>query len=301
MLAAVTVLAACELYEEIAGMGEGWAKHVQGSNQLVALRGPESMQSDLALLLYSSMRHGTLCHAVIARKEPFLAKPEWRAVAFRVPLQDKSTLFYDIALQIPGLLQRHDGLDLHSENALTEIDAVLADSDRLETELRDWYADWETNSRAHYELRPIEDLTTFTSLCADRTLDHAYMFPDFLVAYLHSMYWLMMYSLRLNTQSLHKHRHGLVVDWYPDADSVVPQDEVLQYILNLCQCIPFFTEPISSTVGSVGIFLPLRIAALYFTQHGHWAWLKWIGSVRNSVFVKGLAPPNVKDWPAWGV
>ena len=299
VLAAVTVMAACELYEDIASMGEGWANHVKGSNQLVALRGTESLQSELALLLYSNMRHGSLCHALIQRKAPFMAAPEWRKVAFRVPraIRDSSTLFYDIAIQIPGLLERHDNIDFDSPSALSDIDEILADSDELETKLRDWFAGWQARSvldgRTIHELHPIADFPTFCALCPDRTFTHAYTFPDFLVAYLHSLHWMAMHFLRSNTQSLHKQRHMLLVNWYPSDDEVVPEEELLGYCLDLCQCMPFFVEPISSSTGSIGIFLPLRCCALYFTAHGHWRWLKWIGSVRNSVFVHGLAPPNV--------
>lgn len=302
VLAAMTVMATCELYEEIAKTGEGWSKHVSGSNQMLALRGPDSLQSDLALLLYSNMRHGALCHALIARKAPFMASEEWRAVAFRVPTaaRDASTLFYDIAIQIPGLLERHDDLDLDSVTAIRDVDDLLAESEDLERKLREWFAGWRawstmsTRRQEIYETRPIEDFTTFTLLCDDTTLTHAYTFPDFLIAYLHSLYWMSLYYMRSNTQSLHQHRHKIDDNWYPSSEDVVPQVELFDYILHLCRCIPFFVEPVSSSTGSIGIFLPMRCAAMYFAMHGHWEWLKWIGSVRNSVFVKGLSPPSVK-------
>ena len=301
VLAAVTVMATCELYTEIQNMGQGWGTHVQGANHLVAARGPDSIQSDLALLLYSNMRHGSLLHALINRKAPFMASREWRNVAFRVPkaVQDASTIFYDSAIQVPGLLERHDELDLDLPTALEDIDTLLADSNKLETDLRKWFVDWQDRTvgcnDVLCESKPIDNFPTFISLCQDRTFDHAYMFPDFLIGYLHSIYWMVMHYLRTNTQMLHKHRHRLLPDWYPEANAVVHENELRGYILNLCQCIPFFVEPISSSTGSVGIFLPMRCAAMYFQEHGHWQWLKWIGNVKSSVFVKGLAPPSVRQ------
>ena len=282
-------------------MGGGWAKHVQGSNQLMASRGPKSLNSDFALLLYSNMRHGSLIHALISRKAPFMATAEWREVAFRVPnaALDASTMLYDIAIRIPGVLQRHDELDLDLPIALEDIDSILAESAKLESELRDWFAGYQARAllggKRLCDLRPIDDFPTFTSLCSDRTFDHAYMFPDFLVGYVHSLYWTVMHYLRTNTQSLHKHRHRIEHDWYPDAGSVIQENELLCYILHMCQCFPFFVEPVSSSTGHLGIFLPLRCAALYFTAQGHWRWLKWIRNVQNSVFVKGLLPPSVRQ------
>ena len=41
--------------------------------------------------------------------------------------------------------------------------------------------------------------------------------------------------------------------------------------------------------------MPMREAAMYFTAHSHWRFLKWVGEVKNNVFVKGLAPPGVKN------
>ena len=104
-----------------------------------------------------------------------------------------------------------------------------------------------------------------------------------------------MHYLRSNVQSLHKLRHGLVDDYYPLANEIVPEEELLDYVLDLCRCMPSFVEPTSSSAGHIGIFLPLRTAAFYFAAHGHWQYLKWIGAVKDNVFVKGLAPPGVDN------
>ena len=300
LLAALTVLATCELYEGLQSDISGWGSHVEGANRLVAMRGPDSIRSDLALLLFSNMRHGSLLHALINRKAPFMASPEWREVAFRVPnsVLDHSTSFYDKAIQVPGLLERHDKLDLELPSALDDIDRLLADCDKLEGELRHWFTEWQEQGKLEYRtlrLRtPIDEFPTFTTLCKDRTFEEAYWFYDFLVAYLHSLYYMVMHYLRTDIQSLHRHRHTLLPDWYPKAKSVVPEDELLGLILELCRCIPFFVEPISSSTGHIGIFLPMRCASIYFREHDHWKYLKWIGEVKGTVFTKGLVPPTVQ-------
>ena len=298
VLAAVVVLSSCELYEGIQVQGQGWSNHVAGANQLVAARGPASLQSDLALLLYANMRHGTHIHALIERKAPFMARKEWRDVAWRVPLKkDQSTLFYEWAIQVPGLLERHDQLDLGSDTALEELDTLMQDSADIEREMREWFAGWEAIASHAFgglaELVPITEFPTFIGLCDDDAFKMALRFPDFLIGYLQTVYWMTMHFLRTNTQSLHKKRHQLLRDWYPAPEEEVQEKELMEYILNLCQSIPFFCEPESSSSGSVAIFLPMRTAAVYFTAHGHWRLLKWIGCVRNNVFVKGLKPPGV--------
>ena len=296
VLAAVTVLAMCELYAEIQDMGEGWAKHVNGCSQLLIARGPASMTSELSLLLYSNMRHGVLLYALMGRREPFMAKAEWREVNLRVPLAvlDESTGFFLAALQVPGLLQRRDELDSEADGVVEQLDKILEDSSALEAALGEWYANWHdhhTSKQMAYELRPIEEFATFALLCPDRGFTHAFRFSDYLIAYLYSMYWLVIDHLRANTQSLQKLRHQLVEDWYPEPEEAVLEDEILDYVLKLCQCIPYFIEPSSGPTGDINMFVPMRTAAFYFREHGHWKWLKWIGCVRDNAFVRGLSPP----------
>lgn len=308
LLAAVTVLATCALYDEIGQYKSGWVEHVRGCQQLIEARGPESLQSDLSLLILSNMRHGSLCASLIMRKAPMMARPDWRAVSLRSPVHDSSTTFYDSAVQIPGLLERQDQLVKDFRTTAADVDELLLECDRIETELRDWFADWQLRSLLEdkittfprgilYGERPIDDFPTFTSLCSDRTFPIAFIFPTFPIAYLVSLYWVCMHFLRTTVQTLHNLRHALDEDWYPEASRIVPDEELLTYAFNLCKCMPFFCEPVSSNTGQIGIFLPMRTAAIYFTTHGQWKYAKWIGAVRNSVFTKGLSPPNVKDPP----
>ncbi|KAK3068520.1 hypothetical protein LTR53_013846 [Teratosphaeriaceae sp. CCFEE 6253] len=297
LLAAATVLATCGLYDEIGKHDHAWGTHVTGGQQLIAARGPKSVKSKLALLLFSNTRHGALVWSLIQRKAPYMALPEWRALAFEAPIRDSSTLFYDAAIRIPGLLERYDGLGGVVALSAENIDAILRDCEELDHQLRDWFFDWEVRfafeGQGLYEERPIDEFTTFTSCVQDRTFETAFWFRDFPIAYLASVYWLSMYHLRFNMQSLHKLRHDLDRDWFPDPSCAVPEDELATYITHLCRTIPFFTEPISSSTGHVGIFLPLSTAAGYFIQRARWAEAKWIGLVRASVFTRGLSPPSI--------
>ncbi|KAK5747540.1 hypothetical protein LTR17_000183 [Elasticomyces elasticus] len=207
-LAAATVLASCALYDEIGKQEDAWGKHVIGGQQLIATRGPETLKSKLALLLFSNTRHGALIWALIERKAPYMARPDWRALAFEAPIVDNSTMFYDSAIQIPGLLQRFDQLGetvaLSSEN----IDDLLRDCDEIEHSLREWFLDWKIQFALQgsdlYQERSIDDFPTFIRCVTDRTFSTAFMFNQFPIAYLTSVYWLSMYYLRLNIQSLHK-------------------------------------------------------------------------------------------------
>ncbi|GAB7359320.1 hypothetical protein MBLNU230_g5971t1 [Neophaeotheca triangularis] len=319
VLAAVTVLTVCEFYDSMGDpQGQGWGRHVHGMENLLEARGPSTLESDLSLQLFSHARQGSLCHALIERRELKFARPEWRAAAFRCPIVDRSTWFCDVAVRLPGLLERHDRLadDIEVYEAgkadeswredgvkyllLSNVDQLVTDCEMLELELRQWYYDWlaMTNGEPKYTLEPIETFTTFTGLVTNRTFDHAYNFPNFMVGYLYSLYWLCIYNMRVNLRSLCALREKLEsYSWTtfckPRGPDWPSEEELVGYVFDLCQCMPFFCEPISSATGNVGLFLPLRTAAFWFRDHAMWRHLVWIGEVREKCFVKGLSPPRV--------
>ncbi|WPH01569.1 Hypothetical protein R9X50_00441600 [Acrodontium crateriforme] len=300
VLATVSVLANCEFFDEIAKAGHGgWSKHVDGGQQLFLARGPDSFQSARSLLLLSNSKHGCLAHALICRQAPTMASPEWRAVAFRSPNQDSATIFYDLALQVPGLLGRHDSMQMDLTRTAGDIESLLNDLFQIEMGLRDWFSEWRTQAmtvgKALFELKPIDDFPTFTSVCFDRTFSTAFMFSSFPIGFLCAMYWATMFALRECMQSLVKLAGEGTFS--ADHDFFVPESELYIYCTDLCRSIPFFTEPLSAAAGSVATFLPLRTAAVYFASHTHWPEAKWIGAVRRSVFIRGMSPPSIPNNP----
>ncbi|KAK5132447.1 hypothetical protein LTR08_009058 [Meristemomyces frigidus] len=316
LLATASVLSTCALYDEIGQHADGWGKHVKGCQQLITARSPESIKSELSLLLFHNTRHGALICALIERKAPLMARPDWRSVALRSPIQDTSALFYDIAIQIPGMLERYDSLigdpllaSLDSDTTLSRVDGILVECQRLESDLHSWLTNWQFRTlfgqacTAHengilYRETSIDEFPTFTSLCADRTFETAFMFPSFAVAYWLCTHWLCLHFLRTTIQSLHNLRQVIDETWYPEPGDLVAEDELLMLTFNICKCIPYFCEPVSCSTGQCGSFLPIRTAAIYFTLHGHWKHAKWVGAIRNSIFVKGMSPPNVREPPS---
>ncbi|SMR55385.1 unnamed protein product [Zymoseptoria tritici ST99CH_3D1] len=298
VLATVNLLASCEFFDEIAQMGSGWSHHIQGSQQLLKARGPESIQSRLALLLFLNMRHGALSHALIARKACFLGTPDWRAVAYRVPVVDNSTLLYDSGLQIPAILERFDALEAQADKPLEEIDALLEHSRRLEAEMRNWFLEFQRGAEIGgimlWSLADVDCFSTFAGLVSDRTITEFFAFPNFMIAYLVCVYWDLMHFLRTTIQKLHMARHRIDHDWYPEPGEMVVEEELLEYVMNMCRCFAYFCEPMSSSTGQIGIFLPMRTAAIYFTTRGNWTYLKWVGAVKDNVFVKGMHPPSAR-------
>ncbi|KAK1824184.1 hypothetical protein LTR12_001485 [Friedmanniomyces endolithicus] len=276
VLAAIMVLKVCEFFTEL------------------AMRGPESLKTDLALGIFAHARHSALCHGLITRKASYFAQPSWRAFGQRVLVQDESSVIHDIAVQVPGILEHYDNLDPQHKSYTSHIDALLSDAAALEQEMRIWQSDCHKSTLGPpYHLRPVADFPTFAALCSDRTFPTAHMFPGFTAAYLHATYWVCMYFLRATVRALHVARAAAVTGWNPNPSQLVSEEEMTGYIVNLCQCIPYFCEPATATTGCIESFLPMRTAAQYFLDRGMRMQVRWVGNVRNSVFNKGLAPPRL--------
>nr|POF02995.1 hypothetical protein CFP56_69998 [Quercus suber] len=297
-LAAITILAQCEFYDEIRNPTRtGWGSHVDGTQQLIGARGPESLTSDFALTIFSNLRHGALSKALIERRAPLIANPAWRKVLRTKSPADEATEFYDAALQIPGLLETFDRFNFSSRGALDALDAILWRLDQIEQRLRSWYSGWQAavmlrEGSELYMPAPIDDFRTFAGLCTERTFLSAFMFHTYRHAYLTACYWHCMHALRTTVQSLLATRIVLDDGWTPSPQQIVEERELLEYVTNLCRTIPYFCEPVCASSGQIGIFLPLRVAAVYAKEYGHWSLLKWVGAVRASVFVKGMSPPT---------
>ncbi|KAK1822544.1 hypothetical protein LTR12_003107 [Friedmanniomyces endolithicus] len=295
VLAAIMVLKVCEFFTELASpRGIGWGDHVSGVQQLIAVRGPESLKTDLALGIFAHARHSALCHGLITRKASYFAQPSWRAFGQRVLVRDESSVIHDIAVQVPGILEQHDNLDPQHESYTSHIDALLTDAAALEQEMRTWQSNSHKSTLGPpYHLRPVADFPTFAALCSDRTFATAHMFPGFTAAYLHATYWVCMYFLRSTVRALHVARASAVTGWSPSPSQSVEEEEMTGYIVDLCQCIPYFCEPATATAGCIESFLPMRTAAQYFLDRGMRMQVRWVGNVRRSVFNKGLAPPRL--------
>ncbi|KAK3674616.1 hypothetical protein LTR78_005338 [Recurvomyces mirabilis] len=281
VLAAVMIMKYCELYTELASpKGVGWAGHVCAAQRLLTVRGPALVRSDLSMELYANARQSALCYSLVDRKACALAQPGWRAIGNRTRVKDKSFIFHELALQIPGLLEQHDGLDIqhHDQDQVTQIDVILAKAAAIEQDLRAWLLHWATDE-PQYETRPVDDFSTFATQCSDRTFSTAFAFGNFMAAYLHSMYWICMYFLRITIRALHAARAVVIPSSRPHANQQVSEEEILEYVFNACRCIPYFCEPASSTMGCIGMFLPLRTAAFYFVGASMVGPAEWIGNV----------------------
>jgi hypothetical protein len=313
VLAAASLLVVCEFYDKIKTQGMSWFGHVEGVQQLLLARGPDSLDTDLSLMLFCNARHASAARSFLLRKGDSYDTPAWRAAAWRAPMHDASIGLFDITICVPRCLQRSDELDLDSPQALQNVRALLNDCERLEAELRNWQSSFHSSLRARgvkaYETVPIEHFQTFSRLVADRTLPTCHRFKDFMSGYLHSQFWVAMHYLRSTIKELREQRQNLdptfqTASYNPTSTGSgsgsggsggVTDEELNSYAFDLCRSIPHFVEPTSGTQGHIGVFLPLAVIMMHFKSRSNWKWCSWGVNVQNNVFSMGLRQPQVQQ------
>jgi hypothetical protein len=303
VLAAASLLIVCEFYDKIKTQGMSWFGHVRGTQQLLLARGPDSLDTNLSLMLFCNTRHGSLVRSFLFRKGDSYDSPAWRAAAFRAPVSDWTVRLFDATIRVPRYLQRSDELDIGSPDALRTVRDLLFDCESLEAELRHWYSDYHASLHMHgiepYGIVDVESFHAFAFYVSDRTLTTAYRFNNFLSGYLHSQFWTAMHYLRSTMKRLYEQRQCLETSPYDnssaDYTSAVTCEELNGYVFDLCRSIPHFVEPSSGTQGHIAIFLPLAVILMHFRSRRNWKWCSWGVKVKENVFSMGLRQPHVQD------
>jgi hypothetical protein len=303
VLAAASLLVVCEFYDQIKTQGMSWFGHVQGVQQLLMARGPASLDTDISLLLFCNARHGSLARSYLTRKGDAYDGVEWRAAAFRAPVNNWSVRLFDMTIRVPRFLQRVDEMDSEAAGALGETRELLRECQSLEAELRGWYGDYNASLRMHnieaYTPTDVEEFKTFASQVTDRTLTTCYRFSNFMTGYLHSQYWIAMHYLRSTIKELRENRQSLDTSCQQSSPDdllhAVTDEELNGYVFDLCRSIPHFVEPTSGTQGHIGIFLPLAVILMHFRSRQNWKWCLWGVNVKENVFNMGLRQPHVQE------
>ncbi|KAK6434307.1 hypothetical protein LTR95_009514 [Oleoguttula sp. CCFEE 5521] len=299
ILAAVSVLALCEFYNHIQGAASSWFQHLAGFDQILLARGPQAVSTKLSMLMLYNSRHAGLSRSLIRRKADPFATPEWQAVLRRVPL-GPAVYWMSLALQIPGLLERHDSLDLKSAHSAEAAVKLLADCERLDEEIRKWYEGFLMGLRAQnlapYMELPIEDFDAFCNLVQDRTLKTGFVFLDQKFAFMHSQYWCCIYYLRSTLASLRQRMRSASDTPFDRALSPnAADDELLDLVFSLCKCLPAFAEPVTGAHGHIAMFLPLGVAETYCQAKGMVDWVNFLADVSANVFNRGLNRPSIRQ------
>lgn len=295
ILAASSILCQCEIFNAIKQHGKGWLGHLQGLQKIITARGPQALESRLSRMLFYQSARTSVASSMLLRKKAYYSAPQWLAAQERVDLREDYSESYRSGQQLPGLLERADNISLAHSNARADVDDLLFDCEMLRLNMRREVATLSSqtirNGKSCFVLADVGTFSAFHTLVQDRTLDVAYRFTSYMTSYLYSQYWLRMFLLRSCMQKVHTLRQQLVPGWLPESEQSVNETELLGYVMNLCRCIPYMVEPSNGAIGTICTFFPVHVATQYFQSRKHWQWLKWIYSVRDGIFTKGLSIP----------
>ena len=300
IMATVSVLTICELFDTIRGSPSAWLGHMGGFDQVLLSRGPDSLRSKLAMLVFYQSRYPALTRALLRRTADPLSSPEWRAVLARMPL-GPAGVSLNLALQIPYLLQRYDVLALRPAIAVEDVQTLLSDCERVDGELRQWHTQLQ-QSAAIYTVLDVGMFPTYAALVSDRTLPDRYSFANQKVAFLFMQYWSSTYFLRGTMAYIREYLRELLNYCEQAQRDLVKarwtsRAELDDLVFFLCRCIPGLAEHSTGAHGHTAMFLPLRIATIHYQAKCSWDWVSWIEDMKAHIFY--IRPPIVKngDYP----
>ncbi|GAB7351326.1 hypothetical protein MBLNU459_g1736t2 [Dothideomycetes sp. NU459] len=244
------------------------------------------------LMLFHHARHSMVIQGLARRKALAFAQPKWLKVSREGLVVDDTTRLFDMAVTIPGLLERIDDFLFLSEDQDKSSGLVNDFATTLEN-LYEWLNQWYAGmGNAAYELVDVSDFTTFTRYCNDNTFPMAYQFPSFMVAYMHSLYWLYLVVVQRGLLEYLLANPNIVSMYTTDR----LRKDVLTNMLNLCQTFPYFCEPNASSIGRFATFMPLYVAMEYFEVRQMHAQLQWCVKLTNSIYCDGITPPWMPKW-----
>jgi hypothetical protein len=302
ILAAITILALCELFDAIArgnGNRQGWISHVSGAQQYIKTMGPKGIDSHFAWLLFHSVRHSSMCMGFVKRQAVLFAEPQWLKVTAELAKHDQYVALYDVALQIPGALEQVDKLP-HTDSVRSDYVSTCAEICRLRKALECWLRKFYVErSIEMYDIVNVRQLKEFAHLCLDRTFQTAFSFSSVQSCSQLQLYWIS--CLILDFTLLAIFRPLLFAGSSPpvmlqDFTSRTEKDierEMFVSATSYCRSVPFCCEPETASVGRIGTFL-LRIVQNYFEQRGHCRELEWCKAVRQMLQSYSESPARAK-------
>ncbi|KAB8346099.1 hypothetical protein FH972_023147 [Carpinus fangiana] len=290
-LVAITLVGLCEFFTAISQDGEGWNSHITGASQLLASWGSFSLDTPLARLVFNNLRNSIIIRGLITRQAVLFDSPVWLDQATQSSTEDPASSLNDIMVHIPALLEHSDRcLSKRDQQAITE---TLHGAWSLKRRLKTWYnrIQRDFGDRTYNEV----DVASLPRFCADvksRIFPSVFNFTSFHSAYQHCMYWLSNFILSDNDIRL--------IDACPPTDNFKPRlkknqmkKERLQYVILICQSLPFCAERSAASIGRIGVLCPLWFCQEFFRSEQSMAHLAWCREVYEVIVNAGLSAPSI--------
>ena len=144
------------LYEQFNGFSSSasisqslnWQAHVLGMKKLFEMSGPYAFMTEPAFSIFRACQTAQFASAFAARKATTLSASQWRTIPWLQHEKDARDLLFDVAFQLPAMVERADGFD----NAKSEQDIVqlLIDLQNLRSQLEAWRSGF----TSEFELSP---------------------------------------------------------------------------------------------------------------------------------------------------
>ncbi|KAK4494124.1 hypothetical protein PRZ48_014422 [Zasmidium cellare] len=306
LLGAIDILGACAMFLDITNGDNRWIVHCRGLCGLLAMRGPDRLDSQFSRNLVCNFRHVALMDALQSRKSFVFGKPEWLKRMQEIEVDRPAARLHTLACEVPALLEEADRIVATRGRwapTITETYGQLMD---LEKRLQDWllqcYKDlpnespYRTVDIKHFPMyfEQYGHLKTPFTTCLE--------FSSYIDTIRHGYYWTVLIALREAIYDLSIARPAALC--ITAANQAFLKKRVYECADSLCQTVPFVCSDSlhhigasssfpSYVGGALSICCPLQFAMKWYQKQGDHAKADWcdeiIADVRDHLREQGLS------------
>jgi hypothetical protein len=293
LLGTILLLTLSETFDSVARAGGGWLAHANGAEAYLQAYGRQAIATDVGIIFFHTIRHICLFKGLVKRKAVVLAQPQWLRFAREEAKTDPFVALYNLALQIPGILERADSLPQTTE-FLLDFRSLCKDAAIIRAELHAWHDRFYAQHRPHARnIAYGSCLETFNDLCEDRTFQTFYLFDSVESCSQHLVYYascLLLDHTLLDVYSAHRHRTYLppLGKFFASTKENI-QRELYVSATSFCRSVPYCCDADVASLGRVASFL-LRPVQRYFDEYGYTRELEWTAAARSVLEIDGRTP-----------
>lgn len=264
-LAAIILLAQCELNQGHSTNSYAWENHLQGALLLLESFEPLAWDTNEGRLLLQGLRYVLACQGLVKRKAIIFTRPEWQELVTGEGASDIWVSLMNYASPIPGQLEDTDRL-FSSSPSHHQAERVLARALQLRSQLLNWYSIM-TRQTAVVQQVSLASREWYEPTPYDADLGYVFQFQDCRSCYLVMQYKFFMMSLSVNIIQLYD--SGLVEfvqDTLPSR-AMIEQD-AHDLAMDVARCIPTILDPATPSVSRFNGAISIKLAGEYFYNNG---------------------------------
>ncbi|KAK5046525.1 hypothetical protein LTR84_008328 [Exophiala bonariae] len=288
VLMACMLLGLYELFEGPAFHSKSWIAHAQGAARLIELRGPARHQEWDAHHPFLAARIPTIYASILSRQATYLASEDWLSVPWEKQSRTYFDRLIDMAVQVPGLLEKFDLILDKDQDIEFDLLQVLEECKDLQIRMNRWKDGTKGSAVPRVQKHDSSDPSGYP-------FETDLWFENHLFVQARVFYYTCSLALAEAAtgivRALDLRDHHL-----PDTAEPNPLLELFtaeKHAANICRSVPYCIQPEMSALGANIINFPANLAYAFYQRAGHRSVVRWLVKAFEDVKARGVHVENI--------